>query len=472
VALSDDGNRVPTSVLFESIEPGTEVIHEVDLRLSLAGKHRLSAAVEADSLLEDNTRYLAVDVSPTIPVLIIDGDPSGEQATYISDALAADPTVTGVAPTIENIDFLRRRPLEDFRCIYLLNVPELPADAIALLEKYVRDGGGLVWYLGEAVRPAFYSDALYRKGAGLFPAPLGPAPKELKADITSPGSDLIPAEHPLFAVFAGEENPFLKSVTVSEYFPVAESWVRDDQKRGDQVKTIAVLRNKDPLMFEHRFGKGTVITFLTTADRAWNEWAANPSFVVIQLDLVKLIARSERNLELRLVGEPIQLALDPSEYTDSVEISVPTADGPQVTRLQASPEAAGDRPDAEGAGTPTADKKGVRLTAVFRDTDEPGVYGVRLVDQAQVTQERLLAYNVPLQESDLDLATTANLRKRLGENAQVSIHEPGQLDWVQGQEAGAEIRKALLWALLILMLLEQLLAYRLSFHPSLEPALS
>ena len=364
--------------------------------------------------------------------------------------------------------------MDNFRCIYLLNVPELPADAVALLEKFVRDGGGLVWYLGDAVRPAFYSDALYKKGVGLFPVPLGSAPKELEADITSPGADLVPADHPLFAVFAGDENPFLKSVRVTEYFPVADGWVKDDQKRGDQVETIASLRNKDPLMFEHGFGKGKIITCLTTADPQWNDWAVNPSFVVIQLDLLKLVARSERNLELRLVGEPIELSLNPSEYTDKVEISVPSPDGPQVTRLQASPEdVAKERGEEEiEAPNPGTPKTDLRLTATFRDTDEPGVYGVRLIDQAQVTEERLLAYNVPLQESDLELATTAKLRKRLGDNPQVSIHEPGQLDWVQGQEAGAEIRKALLWTLLALLILEQLLAYRLSYHPPLKPALA
>lgn len=466
VVLSDDGNRVPTSVLFESIEPQTEVLHEVDLRLSTAGKHRLSASLEADALLSDNTRFLAVDVSPTIPVLVIAGDPSGEQASYVADALAADPASTGVAPTVENVDYLRRRPLDGFRCIYLLNVPELPADAVALLENFVRDGGGLVWYLGDAVRPAFYTDALYRKGSGLFPVPLGSSPKELQADITSPGADLEPGDHPLFAVFAGDENPFLKSVRITHYFAVADDWVRDDQKRGDQVVTIARLRNRDPVMFEHRFGKGRIITCLTTAHPAWNDWAVNPSFVVVQLDLLKHVARSERNLELRLVGEPIRLSLDPSQYTEQVEISVPTADGPQITRLQASPE----HPPASDESAPPKEKTEMRLAASFRDTDEPGVYGVRLVDQNQITEERLLAYNVPLQESELALATTADLRKRLGDNPLVSIHEPGQLDWVRGQEAGAEIRKALLWGLLALLLLEQALAYRLSYHPQVAVA--
>lgn len=470
VVLSDDGNRVPTSILFESIEANTEVLHDVDLRLSTAGKHRLAAALEADALLDDNVRHLAVDVSSTIPVLIIDGDPSGDQAGYLVDALAADPSSTGVSPTVEPIDALRRRPLDGFRCIYLLNVPELPADSVALLEKYVRDGGGLVWFLGDAIRPAFYNESLYKKGEGLFPVPLGTAPNELAVDSTSPGADLVPGDHPVFAIMSGDDNPFLDSVRITNYYATADDWVRDDQQRADRVRTLARLKNKDPLMFEHAFGKGTVFTSLTTVDEAWTNWPINPSYVVVQLELLKAAARNERNLELRLVGEPIQLSLDPSLYTENIEISVPTADGEQVTRLKAAPTET-EVPTGDGTAAPK-EKPELRLSALFRETDTPGVYGVRLVDQNQVTEERLLAYNVPLQEGELDLATTKDLRQRLGDNPQVLIHEPGQLDWVQGQDAGSEIRQILLWGLLILLLLEQALAYRLSFHPPRVRALA
>ncbi len=461
VTLSDDGHRVPTGVLFESIEPQTEVRHEVDLRLSTPGKHRLSAALEADALLEDNERYLGVEVSPSLPVLIIDGDPGGDRASYLSDALAADPASTGVSPTVENVDALRRRPLDGFRCIYLFNVAEIPADAVALLEKYVQDGGGLIWFLGPGVRPAYYTDALYKQGAGLFPVPLGTAPRELPRDVTSTEADLEPGQHPMFAVLAGDENPFLSSVRISHYFPVADDWARDDQQRADRVHTIARLRNKDPLIFEQSFGKGRVITSLTTADPAWNDWAMNPSYVVVQLEMLKEVARNDQHLELRLVGEPIRLLLDPSQYTEKVEVFAPTSDGAQVTRLQASPESTKE----DAAPDVKKPAEALRLAAEFRETDQPGVYDVRLFDQNQTPEIRLFAYNVPLQESDLELATTAELRKRLGNNPLVNIHEPGHLDWMQGQEAGAEIRRILLLVLAACLVCEQLLAYRMSYHP-------
>ncbi|HET6426414.1 MAG TPA: hypothetical protein VFG20_22165, partial [Planctomycetaceae bacterium] len=198
---------------------------------------------------------------------------------------------------------------------------------------------------------------------------------------------------------------------------------------------------------------------LTTADPDWNDWARNPSYVVFQLDLLKYIARRDRGLPMRTVGEPIQVALDPSLYTELVEITAPSSEGARTSRLQAAPEAA----DAEKNAP-------LRLAATFRETDEPGIYQVRLLNQAQQAEDRLLAYNPPTSESDLELATSDNLRKRLTEAGEVRIQEPGQFQWLQGEEAGSEIRAWLLWLLVGLLLFEQWFAYRLSYHPPMKTA--
>ena len=78
----------------------------------------------------DNHRFAAVDINIANPVLIIDGNPDNDDGSYVSTALAADPAITGYSPRIESPDFLRHGSLDPFRCIYLLNVPQLPADAI------------------------------------------------------------------------------------------------------------------------------------------------------------------------------------------------------------------------------------------------------------------------------------------------------------------------------------------------------
>ena len=110
----------------------------------------------------------------------------------------------------------------------------------------------------------------------------------------------------------------LKLVRIYKYFPTAKEWVRDDQQRKDRVQTIASLRNQDPLFLEHAFGNGRVITCLTSAQPDWNNWAKDNSFVVVQLELVKYLARTDHNPERRLTGEPIEISLDPAEFADSV----------------------------------------------------------------------------------------------------------------------------------------------------------
>lgn len=463
VALSDDGVKLPVSAVFDKIDPNETAYHEVDIRLVTPRVHRLAAALDADVLAEDNERFLAVDVSSTIPVLILDGDPEGDAASYLADALAADPTSTGVAITLDNADSLRRRALDEFRVIYLLNVPDLAPDAIAPLEAYVRAGGGLVWFVGDLVRPMHYNEALYRGGQGLFPLPLSLNTEELTADPTSTEADLVPSTHPLFTVLTGDDNPFLAGVHVNRYFPPHADWVRDDARRGDVTRTLAALRNRAPLVIEREFGSGRVVAGLSTANPTWNDWARNPSYVVFQLDLLKYISRRDRGLPVRTVGEPIRVSLDPSLYTEQVEITAPSSEGVRTSRLQAAPE---PESPSDGNSTETA----LRLAATFRETDEPGIYQVRLLNQAQQAEERILAYNPPTSESDLDLATTDNLRKRLTEAGEVRIQEPGQFQWLQGEEAGSEIRAWLLWLLLGLFLFEQWFAYRLSYHPPLKKA--
>lgn len=459
VALSDDGVKLPVSAVFDKIDANETAFHEVDIRLVTPRVHRLAATLDADVLAEDNQRFLAVDVSSTIPVLILDGDAEGDAASYLSDALAADPASTGVAITLDNADSLRRRALDEFRVIYLLNVPDLAADAIAPLEAYVRAGGGLVWFVGDLVRPVHYNEALYQSGKGLFPLPLALNAEELAADPTSVEPDLVPSSHPLFAVLTGDDNPFLAGVHVQRYFPPHADWVRDDARRGDATRTLASLRNRMPLVVEREFGQGRVVAGLSTANPAWNDWARNPSYVVFQLDLLKYIARRDRGLPVRTVGEPIQVALDPSLYTEQVEITAPSSEGNRTSRLQAAPET-----DASAGNTSNA----LRLTATFRETDEPGIYQVRLLNQTQQAEDRVLAYNPPASESDLDLATSDNLRKRLAEAGEVRIQEPGQFQWLQGEEAGSEIRAWLLWLLIGLLLFEQWFAYRLSYHPPMK----
>lgn len=464
VAVSSDGKRLPLSIVFPRIEGGEEVSREFDVTFETPNTHRVEVRLDEDAFAQDNARFLAFEIATTHPILIIDGDPASDEGPYIKDSLAADPSLTGFDPLIESVDFLRKQPLDRFQCVYLVNVPELPPDAIEPLKEYVSSGGGLAWFLGNTVNPSFYNEQLYADGKGLFPIPLGTARREMvRDDTTNPGPDLTFADHPMFRIFQGQENPFVESVRIDSWWPAAEKWPRDDNERRDGVATLASLRNRQPVVLEHRYGKGRVVSVLTSAGPMWNGWARNPSYVVFQLELQKHIARNDRSVDLRVVGQPIELSIDPAAFTETVEIAAPDPKGERTTRLQAAPLAKKFENHAAAETKAT-------LAARFADTDEPGIYVVRQFDHNQVPQETPLAYNVPVSEGNLQLAETSDILSKLGDNVRVTIQDPGSVHWIEGRDAGQEIRKLLLYVIIGILLVEQMLAYRFSYHPALEGA--
>lgn len=467
VSIFQDGQKLPLTVNFDRIEAGVAVEQEFDLSFDSPGRHQVDLRLGPDSLLADNSRYIAVDVSPVNRVLIIEGNPANDDGEYLVDALAADPGITGYSAQLETVDYLRRRSIDEFQSVFMLNVSELPADALAPLEEYVRGGGGLAWFLGNEIRPSFYISELYNGGDGLFPVKIG-----IVADETQSASDSRPdtefSDHPIFGVFQGQENPFTELTRVFEYFPVSDDWEPDDQLRGDDVQTIARLTNRQPLAFTTTRGDGRVFACLTTCAPTWNNWARYPSFVPMMLDLEKFIARRDRVLETRQSGEPIQLSLNPAEFLDEVEIFGP-GDADSPTRLKAAPTNAPSS-NAERVTESAGDTAAIRLQASYRDTDMPGVYRVRLLDQNQSAVERWITFNVPTEESDLSLATTELIRRQLGDNLDIQIHEPGEFSWIAGRDAGQEVRFWLLVFLFFILVAEQLLACRLSFHPKAAAA--
>ncbi|MBW3543539.1 MAG: BatA domain-containing protein [Planctomycetes bacterium] len=476
-----DGEKLPLSVTFDKIEAGKEALATKYVTFETPGTHRVHVELEADALSQDNRRYLAIDIPPANPVLIVTPDVNGDSAFVVATALAPEFEITGMATLIEDVDYLRRNPLDRFRSIFLLNVPELPPDALVPLREYVAGGGGLVWFLGDAVDPVFYTQNLYEEGGkGLFPVPLGIAPSELPPDESvEAGPDLVVRNHPVFEKTIGAVNPLLSLVRFEQWIPVREDWPRDDNVRKDGVSTIATLRGRDPLAFEHSYGKGRVITFLSSAGPEWNDWHTNRSFLLIVQELQRRVARENQTSEERTVGRPVLVSVDPAQYDDSMTIilpgdgenraleiglEVPQADNTAQDSGLAAPSRDARTPDpAPDDPAPAPD---VRV-ATYADTDRPGiyVYSVTSIDPARPDLERYFAYNTPVEESDLALVDDEAIQKAVGEDVRVQIQKPGDIDWIEITNPGQEVRRFVLIVLLALLIAEQLMAYRVSYHP-------
>ncbi len=474
LAVSIDGQALNRREVLPPIPAGEtrEVTFDVDF--STSGLHRVEVSLEADSIEADNIRRLAVDVPQANPVLVIDGTAGAVQGLYVADALAADQSVTGYAVTIDGPEGLRKRNLAEFALVYLVNVPELPPDATEAVRKYVREGGGLAFFVGETINAAYYNKEFYAGGKGLLPVSLGFTPSLLPPVEGTKTPDLVVTDHPVFAILSGQENALIDFVKINAYFAVEAS-----APKAEGTRVIASLRDGAPLMLEHEFGQGRVLTCLTAAGPAslsetlqklalnpnspgdlpptvWNNWAsgnASPTFVVAQLEIAKRLARKDRALPQKTVGEEIAGTLDLALFRDDVEIKTPDE---QIIKLKADHVAA--PPTAEGTAPATQ-----AASFAYRETDNPGVYGLRRYRRDQTSLETLLAYNVPSQESQLELITDDQLKKQLS-GIEFTIQTPGETDWLRRESPGEEVRWWLLWGLIIIGLMEQTLASRVSYR--------
>ncbi len=294
----DDQPAGPTPQL----RPSTDTPDAVMTTPIAPGYRVVSATVAGDSRLPlDDTRSHVFDVVDQIPVLIVEGnrgmgDDMKSSAAYLVPALAPRPTtavgeggtapapLTIVSPTrISDLD-LPTRVLSEFRVVVLAGVGSIAPGVADQLEKFVRDGGTLVFTMSDAVSLDNYNSQLLPKG--LLP---GPLVKPVVFDLaTQEGArfaiDFRTADG-LLRPFRGEATSGLDAIRVWRYIQV--------EPRGDEVERVLSYTSAqavgggaaDPAITLHRLGRGSVV-LLTTAvgddgDTIWNTMLYNPAIVTL-----------------------------------------------------------------------------------------------------------------------------------------------------------------------------------------------
>jgi len=438
-----------------TLRPGetAEVTQEFTFRKR--GPAVVQARLPTEVLPGDDVRRLIVHVRKSMRFLLVDGEPDIEHFRSETDFLAAalmppGKVVSGIEGEIIPDTAFTGHGLDQFDGVFLMNVYRLPAKRVKLLEEFVRNGGGLVFFLGDQVDPSVYNATFYGKGenAGKGLLPLFLVEEEGASDdyvtLAPPSLD-----HPAIRFLQGLTELVFRTVYVRRWIGTRQQ-ARDMEPDGARVLMNWTDDGNSPALVEKEFGKGRVMMWTTSGDNEWTDLPRSLIYVPLMHELVRYVVKPDPIDTTRLVGSPITLDFDPTRMQRVAQVVPPAELGgsPLPLGLESIPSRSGDR-----------EKKDF----VFRYPRTPlaGIYTVRLKTPLGEDYVRPYAFNVDPAEGDLRLAD----RKALVRLDRVSLHRATEESLLDTDESDrTEFWRTLMFALLVCAALETLLAWRFGHH--------
>jgi uncharacterized membrane protein len=414
-----------------AIAPGASETVSLFVHFRNAGAVRISAELEPDSLLVDNTRRTVAIIREEVSVLSVEGlsgGTGGGSVGFLAAALRARGDDAGqenfVVQSVPWID-LPSQDLASFDVVILQNVPDITPEQARAFEAYVRAGHGLIWFAGDNV-----DAAAWNKRSSLDGIPLLPAVIELPvstSDALGVGRPLDPTmpDHPVCRPLRSLPEDLLSETRFRKVLQVKPA--------ASSSMVLSLAGTAAPVLLEHSVGRGQVFMFTTSADSAWNNMAVTPVFPLVLQQMVTYLTAREFEVP-RQVGDSLSLS-----YVDQPDAS----------------EAVFDTPSGETMAVSVREHR-TQYVALLEHSREAGFYLARVSLQAPGTP---IAVNVDTAESNVRCLSAAETT-RIFEGIGIAVaHSEGDLlDAVEGARTGRSFWLVFLLAGLGLLLIESLLA--------------
>ena len=193
---------------------------------------------------------------------------------------------------------------------------------------------------------------------------------------------------------------------------------------------------------------------LTTLAPQWNNWARDPSFVVVLLKLQSYLAAPHRNHPQYLVADGLNIPVDGNLYEEGVEFLAPTGLHATDRSVIKKPAQKLDPQDLLA-----------RATLDWQETQHMGIYDVVMTSRNGEQSSNRFAVNVDARESDL---TSLDREAVLAELSPVKPTYVRADRYEGGLVESSGINRSLMLMILLIALLigEQWLAFNASYHPA------
>lgn len=392
--------------------------------------------LEDDDLLLDNVRSFIFYIPPQRRVLAVSGTP--DDLAYVRlafDPLRSSETASQTWREIAAENFAAER-FENYDGIVLANVPRLSEAVAQRLADYLKNGGGVMIFLGSEVDLRNYNELLLsRVGAGAFGETMG----QLSANGLVPTTDnvmklgRINFSHPVFSgIFEKSEKvPRLDSPQFR--FAV-------QMRLGDGAAPIMEYANGYPFLVERRAGSGLLLIFTSAATEQWSDFAFKGLFAPLVHRCISYMTQSRDNQrESQFVGE--ELVTNLRVPATAVEMELP----------------AGERRKA------AVQVVGQNYQVRYTEAEQPGLYRLwQAADESTPRSEKLLqawAINFNPVELKLPPLGEPDWKSAIGGNSVAFISpEVDILAAVRQARFGSELWPYFLLAAIIAMIVEMWLA--------------
>ncbi len=416
-----------------------------DVTFTEGGPHVISATLVDDQRLkEGQTRYRVVDVASKLPVLVVEGERGvgalEGSGAFFATALTPDATskTSYIAPDLISDIELGNRVFNDFRAVVLANVAQIAEKDADRLQKFVKDGGTLLIFMGDQVNGDAYNRLLLPRQ--LMPGKLIARKTDTGVDAKGFTFDFNPEgnTHRLLNIFKSGGHYGLDTTRIYTYY---QCDLPPDSKAERVLDYLAADNGKsggpkDPAITLDYLGRGRVVFVSTSADAKWTTFPAKPAYLALMQSLMAgtvNVGDAWMNLQ---VGQPL-------EVPASLRLSSP----PVLTNPLKKPVDVESVVNADG-------ETGYRS----KPLNKPGLYTLKAGNKIYP-----IAVNILPDEADVRTLKEPQVKKALGDIDLAFLGDSLPFD-VLSRNDNNDIGWFLMFAVLILVGLECWMAMRFGHY--------
>ena len=335
--------NVPLELLFNEhrvgqvvseIESGKEKEFQFQAYPANMGIVQCRVSLPKDNYDLDNNWFLSMSIMEQIRCGII-GANSDDVAMLEMVLRAIDPQRQFLSIESRVQPELNRLFLDDVDVALIHNPKNITEEGVKDLEKFLRSGGGVIWFQGNEDGSEFHPDIFEKIG---FPFP----EKRMNA-----GQGFFSTQ------IAGEYSDLLQDLQVRNLdseLPEVFNYIQT--KLDVKQKVHWILNNSDPLLIEFSKGSGSIFYFSTLLDLRWNDLAIRGMLVPLIYRLLVLTGTDEINTSSVKINEPKWISVEEKYLRHKWEIVSPSGRTEMIV--------------------PEYDREGINISS----TDELGVYTV------------------------------------------------------------------------------------------------